>query len=124
MNQDLTLSYAMANSCSMIMGSTVAANQETMETSPSYYLLIGNRAYGWEICSPLFVKVERVNDGFIVSESRFNVYGIAATLAESIDEFMSMLVDLFEELINILCHRDSPNPFLSIPHRDFSLGID
>lgn len=60
--------------------------------------LIGNSARGWQIAQPLQVKVERTDGEFIISEPRLNVYGVGETFAESIADFTSMLVDLFEEL--------------------------
>ena len=46
----------------------------------------------------MFVKIERVDDKFITSELQLNVYGVGKTYAESITEYTSMLIDLFEEL--------------------------
>ncbi len=46
----------------------------------------------------LQIQVEYTDGEFITSESRFNVYGVGETWAESLADFTSMLVDLFEEL--------------------------
>jgi hypothetical protein len=67
---------------------------------PLHYLF-GNRARGWQIAQPLLVKIEQQADGkFITSESSLNVYGVGETVAQSVDDFTSMLVDLFEELVD------------------------
>ena len=65
---------------------------------PSFYYLIGNSARGWQIAQRLFVKVEQADGKFVTSQPRLNVYGVGKTYAESITDFTSMLVDLFEEL--------------------------
>jgi len=64
----------------------------------SFYWLIGDSARGWQITQPLQVKVEQADDEFITYEPRLNVYGVGETLVESLADFTSMLVDLFEEL--------------------------
>ena len=73
----------------------------------SLYWLIGNSARGWQIVQPLQINIERTDSEFIISESRLNVYGVGETFAESIADFTSMLVDLFEVLSaseNVLSH--------------------
>ena len=64
----------------------------------SFYWLIGSSARGWRIAQPVQVQVERADGEFVVSEPRLNVYGVGETFAESMADFTSMLVDLFEEL--------------------------
>jgi len=67
---------------------------------PRHYLIV-NRARGWQIAQPLLVKIEQLADRkFITSESSLNVYGVGETVAQSVDDFTSMLVDLFEELVD------------------------
>src|SRR3989304_5646790 len=47
------------------------------------------------------LSIERLNGSYyVVSDSILNLYGIGNTVAEAIDEFTSMLVDLFDELRN------------------------
>ena len=64
----------------------------------SLYWLIGSSARGWRIAQPFQVQVERADGEFVVSEPRLNVYGVGETFTESMVDFTSMLVDLFEEL--------------------------
>jgi len=64
----------------------------------SFYWLIGSSAHGWQITQPVQVQVERAGGEFVISEPRLNVYGVGETFAESMADFTSMLVDLFEEL--------------------------
>lgn len=74
--------------------------REWQIAQPLHYL-IGNRARGWQIAQLLLVKIEQQADGkFITSESSLNVYGVGETVAQSVDDFTSMLVDLFEELVD------------------------
>lgn len=64
----------------------------------SLYWLIGSSARGWKISRPVQVQVEQADGGFVMSEPRLNVYGVGETFAESVADFTSMLVDLYEEL--------------------------
>jgi hypothetical protein len=100
--------YARANARSTVI-STVSHTSVPSSQAPiqRFHWLIGNSAHGWQLVQPLQVKVEQVGGDFVISEPRLNVYGIGKTFSESVADFTSMLVDLFEELSaseNVLSH--------------------
>jgi len=104
--------YAKANArFAMISPVSITSISEPQAPIPSFYYLIensapipsfcylsGNSARGWQIAQPLFVKVEQTDGKFVTSQPRLNIYGVGKTYTESITDFTSMLVDLFEEL--------------------------
>ncbi len=90
--------YVKTNTRSTTIPPTLQTTTCTITPAPKLYYLIGNSARGWEITRPLQVQVEHTDGEFITSELRFNVYGVGETWAESLADFTSMLVDLFEEL--------------------------
>ncbi len=90
--------YVKTNTRSTTIPPALQTTIYTITPAPKFYYLIGNSARGWEITRPLQVQVEHTDGEFVTSESRFNVYGVGETWAESLVDFTSMLVDLFEEL--------------------------
>ena len=74
---------------------------------------LSNRAYGagslyflMRIDSPAYalmrnilLNVEEIDEGVMVSDNRLNLYGVGETVEAAVDEFTSMLLDLYEELV-------------------------
>lgn len=68
--------------------------------SPSpQFILKGQIAPGWELVQPLLIMLTRDEDGGVtVFSLELNLYGIGETVEEAINDFISMLIDLYEEL--------------------------
>jgi hypothetical protein len=73
-------------------------DSSVMPSRPLQYILYGPIAPGWIVTEPLLLDVERHDDGYIVSESSLDTYGAGSNLEESVAEFGSMLIDLYQEL--------------------------
>jgi hypothetical protein len=48
----------------------------------------------------ILVEVQREDDLYVISEPVTNVYGTDLTKIDALDEFKSMMIDLFRELTN------------------------
>jgi hypothetical protein len=61
--------------------------------------LSGKIAEGWRLTHPIFLDLKRgEDDNYIVSYDAFDTYGVGNTPQEAIDDFVSMLLDLYKEL--------------------------
>ena len=47
----------------------------------------------------ILLNVEEIDQGVMVSDNRLNLYGVGETIEQAVDEFTSMLLDLYEELV-------------------------
>lgn len=61
--------------------------------------LSGEIMPGWLLNHPLLLEVEIGEEGeYIVSYDAFDTYGVGDTPQEAAEDFISMLIDLYEEL--------------------------
>ncbi|HNS45183.1 MAG TPA: hypothetical protein PKH37_08155 [Alphaproteobacteria bacterium] len=71
----------------------------TSRPESTQFMLFGRIAPDWILRYPLSLTIVPYDlGGYLVSDERVCVYGMGETKSEALDEYKSMLVDLFEEL--------------------------
>jgi hypothetical protein len=80
-----------------------ASFSEVVSTNPesTRFMLAGRIAPNWVLLHPLSLTIVPYNlGGYLVSDDFVYLYGMGETQNEAINEYKSMLIDLFEELIS------------------------
>ena len=103
-----TLSYPVSRSQLMAPSGLAppvwSADRSILSLPDPEVALFGSIAPGWRLTQPLLLTVrwEMVGQEHqcIVFEPGFNLYGIGITIAEALAEYTSMLLDLFQELVD------------------------
>jgi hypothetical protein len=54
---------------------------------------------GYKLLRGVVLNVEMDSDDIVVYESNLNLYGVGNSVSDAVNEFVSMLVDIFEELV-------------------------
>ena len=76
-------------------GVTDSAAEQELVYEPFYQIQVS----GGPLLSRLILSVEKTEDGqTIVADELLSTYGVGDTVREALDEFMSMLLDYYEEL--------------------------
>lgn len=52
----------------------------------------------YRLLQGMWLSIETSGSEFVVSEPDLSLYGVGATIGEAIDEFVGMLIDLYDEL--------------------------
>jgi hypothetical protein len=61
--------------------------------------LAGRIAPGWLIKRPLFIRIERDEDGsYLASDDQFAVYGEGDNAAHAVEDYVSSLIDYYQLL--------------------------
>jgi hypothetical protein len=77
-------------------GQTISKLQNNLSLSPVTFSISGEVLEGWEIIDPIFVTLERDEDGcFILSDDDFLVYGEGRTDEEAQTDYLKSLLDFY-----------------------------
>ena len=61
------------------------------------YPLEGEIAQGWELSQPLWITVDREEDGyFVLSDDLFLVYGEGETFSDALQDYVISLIDYYQ----------------------------
>lgn len=72
--------------------------KKPIELSTKNIFLFGKLYGRYNLKNFISLEVEKTDTGFLVYESGSGAYGAGTTLHEAIDDFKSMLAEMFEEL--------------------------
>jgi hypothetical protein len=73
---------------------------------PIQFQLLGQIAREWTIVQPLLVTIERGDDSYIASDDVFMMYGLGESIAEAVQDYVSVLTEYYEILSS---HNDEPS---------------
>ena len=71
--------------------------RDTWQLSQGQFTLSGPIAPGWQIITPLQVRVEQADDGsYVIDEDTFLVYGSGETLSEAQQDYLTSLIEYYQ----------------------------
>lgn len=71
--------------------------RDTWQLSQGHFSLVGPIAPGWEMITPLVVRVEQDDDGsYVIDEETFMVYGSGETLAAAQQDYVASLLEYYQ----------------------------
>lgn len=73
---------------------------------PIQIYLLGRIAPEWKIVQPLLLTIEQDDDSFLASDDIFAMHGLGEEIAESIQDYISVLTEYYELLSS---HQDEPS---------------
>jgi hypothetical protein len=109
MSLDKVQTRTLTPSFSDVRGYQVRRQLAIPPSFPRQIALVGELADGWELVQPLVIEFEREADYFIVGDGVFAHYGMGATRAEAVKDYIKGLLEYYQ-LLSV--HTDEPTVHL------------